>query len=97
MSQRKIPLIALVLVCALAITASQISFHSHAMSAIVDSNLTTIITALILYQVGTGPVRGFAVTLALGLIASFFTAVFVTRTLFMLYLERRPTAATISI
>ncbi len=70
----------------------------HALPAIVDSNLTTLITSLVLYQFGgTGPVRGFAVTLALGLIASFFTAVFVTRTFFMLYLERRPTAATISI
>ncbi|MBW3629711.1 MAG: protein translocase subunit SecD [Gemmatimonadetes bacterium] len=70
----------------------------NALPAIIDSNLTTLITSLVLYQFGgTGPVRGFAVTLALGLIASFFTAVFVTRTFFMLYLERRPTAATISI
>src|SRR5690554_7573994 len=51
----------------------------HAMSAIVDSNLTTLITALILFQVGTGPVRGFAVTLSIGIIASFFSAVFITR------------------
>jgi preprotein translocase subunit SecD len=64
----------------------------HAMSAIVDSNLTTLITALILYQIGTGPVRGFAVTLSVGIVASFFTAVYITRTFFLLYLEsRRPT------
>jgi len=69
----------------------------QAMSAIVDSNLTTLITALILYRVGTGPVRGFAVTLAIGIIASFFSAVFVTRTLFMVYLNRRRTADAISI
>ncbi len=69
----------------------------HAMSAIVDSNLTTLITALILYQVGTGPVRGFAVTLSIGIIASFFTAVFVTRTFFLLYLERKRAAEPISI
>ncbi|HEX2167636.1 MAG TPA: protein translocase subunit SecD [Longimicrobiales bacterium] len=69
----------------------------HAMSAIVDSNITTLLTALILYQVGTGPVRGFAVTLSIGIIASFFTAVFITRTFFMLYLERRRTADAISI
>ena len=69
----------------------------HAMSAIVDSNLTTLITALILFQVGTGPVRGFAVTLSIGIVASFFTAVFITRTFFMLYLERRRTADAISI
>ncbi|MBQ7608241.1 MAG: protein translocase subunit SecD [Desulfovibrionaceae bacterium] len=49
---------------------------------ITDSNLTTIITAVILYQFGTGPVRGFAVTLSLGIIASMFTAIFVSRALF---------------
>ena len=69
----------------------------NALPAIIDSNLTTLLTSLILYQFGTGPVRGFAVTLALGLIASMFTAIYVTRTFFLLYLERRPTAATISI
>jgi protein-export membrane protein SecD len=65
----------------------------HALSAIVDSNLTTLITAAILYYVGTGPIQGFAVTLAIGIIASMFTAIFVVRTLFMLYLERRSPAA----
>jgi preprotein translocase subunit SecD len=69
----------------------------HAMSAIVDSNLTTLITALILFQVGTGPVRGFAVTLSIGIVASFFTAVFITRTFMLAYLERRRTADAISI
>ena len=69
----------------------------HAMSAIIDSNITTLITALILFQVGTGPVRGFAVTLSIGIIASFFSAVFITRTFFLLYLERRRTADAISI
>ncbi|MCI0435539.1 MAG: protein translocase subunit SecD [Gemmatimonadetes bacterium] len=64
----------------------------HAMSAIVDSNLTTLITGLILYQVGTGPVRGFAVTLSIGIVASFFTAVYITRNFFLVYLNsRRPT------
>ena len=63
----------------------------HALSAIVDSNLTTLITAAILYYIGTGPVRGFAVTLGIGILASMFTAIFVTRTFFMLYLERRGT------
>jgi protein-export membrane protein SecD len=69
----------------------------HAMSAIVDSNLTTLITALILYQVGTGPVRGFAVTLTIGILASFFSAVFVTRTFFMIYLDRKAPTEPISI
>ncbi len=65
----------------------------NALSAIVDSNLTTLITAAILYYVGTGPIRGFAVTLAIGIIASMFTAIFVVRTIFMVYLERRSPAA----
>lgn len=69
----------------------------HALSAIVDSNLTTLITALILYKVGTGPVQGFAVTLSMGIIASFFSAVFVTRTLFLIYLDRRRPSEPISI
>jgi preprotein translocase subunit SecD len=69
----------------------------HAMSAIIDSNLTTLLTALILYQFGTGPVRGFAVTLSIGIIASFFSAVYVTRTLFLFYLSRRDTARELSI
>ena len=69
----------------------------NAMSAIVDSNLTTLITALILFQFGTGPVRGFAVTLSIGIVASFFTAVYVTRTLFLLYLKRKRAVEAISI
>jgi preprotein translocase subunit SecD len=54
-----------------------------------DTNLTTLIAAAILYQVGTGPVRGFAVTLGVGLMANIFTAIFVSRTLFRLVLEQR--------
>lgn len=69
----------------------------HALSAIVDANLTTLITAGILYQFGTGPVRGFAVTLSIGIIASFFTALYVTRTFFLVYLERRSPSEPLSI
>ncbi|HEX6926475.1 MAG TPA: protein translocase subunit SecD [Longimicrobiaceae bacterium] len=70
----------------------------NALPAIIDSNLTTLITSLILFQFGgTGPVRGFAVTLGIGIVASMFTAIFVTRTFFMLYLERRGTSAPLSI
>lgn len=61
----------------------------HTMSAIVDSNVTTALTALILYLVGTGPVKGFAVTLLIGLGASMISAVFVTRTFFLIWLQRR--------
>jgi preprotein translocase subunit SecD len=70
---------------------------AHALSAIVDANITTLITALILFQFGTGPVRGFAVTLSIGIVASFFSALYVTRTLFLLYLSRRKSSDPISI
>jgi preprotein translocase subunit SecD len=69
----------------------------NALSAIVDANLTTLITALILFQFGTGPVRGFAVTLSIGIVASFFSAIFVTRTLFLLYLSGKKASDPISI
>jgi preprotein translocase subunit SecD len=69
----------------------------NALSAIVDGNITTLITGLILYQFGTGPVRGFAVTLCLGIAASFFSALFVTRTLFLIYLRNRKATDPISI
>jgi len=71
-------------------------FH-HALRAIVDSNVTTLITCAILFYTGTGPIRGFAVTLAVGVIASFFTAVFTTRTFMDLYLERRSSVQNLSI
>jgi protein-export membrane protein SecD len=60
----------------------------RAMSAIIDSNLTTILAALILFQLGSGPVRGFAVTLGLGIILSFFSAVMVTRLMIVLWIRR---------
>jgi len=69
----------------------------HAMNAIVDSNVTTVMTALFLFQFGTGPVKGFAVTLTIGIIASMITAVFVTRTFYMIWLDRQPTMQTLSI
>ncbi|HJD96122.1 protein translocase subunit SecD [Mailhella massiliensis] len=60
----------------------------EARSSILDANLTTLITAAVLYQFGTGPVRGFAVTLALGILASMFTAIFVSHLVFELWLRR---------
>jgi preprotein translocase subunit SecD len=59
-----------------------------ALSSIVDGNLTTLIAAAFLFQFGTGPIRGFAVTLTIGLLASMFTAVFVSRWLFDFVLSR---------
>jgi preprotein translocase subunit SecD len=69
----------------------------HALSAIVDANITTLITALILYSFGTGPVQGFAVTLSIGIVASFFSALFVTRSFFLAYLSGRKATDPISI
>ncbi len=69
----------------------------HAMSAIIDSNVSTVITAAFLYQFGTGPVRGFATTLIMGIAASMITAIFVTRTFFLYWLQRRPALTTLSI
>jgi preprotein translocase subunit SecD len=66
----------------------------HAMSAIVDSNVSTALTAAVLYQYGTGPVRGFAVTLLAGIAASMVTSIFVVRTFYMLWLDRSREAQT---
>jgi protein-export membrane protein SecD/preprotein translocase SecF subunit len=68
---------------------------AHAMSAIVDSNVTTALTALILYVVGTESVQGFAITLLIGLVASMVSAVFVTRTFFLVWVKRRPDMTTL--
>ena len=69
----------------------------HAFSAIMDANMTTLITALILFQFGTGPVRGFAVTLSIGIVASFFSALFVTRSFFLVYLQGKKASDPISV
>jgi preprotein translocase subunit SecD len=70
---------------------------THAMSAIIDSNVSTALTAFILYLVGTGPVQGFAITLIIGIAASMVTAIFVVRTFYMIWLQRRPDMATLSV
>ncbi len=70
---------------------------SRAFGTIVDSNLTTLIAALFLFQFGTGPIKGFAVTLSLGIMISMFTAVFTSRTLFETILARKGRAQTLSI
>jgi len=69
----------------------------HALTAIVDTSVTTILTAAVLYQYGTGPVQGFAVTLIAGIVASLFTAIFVVRTFYLLWLSRSRGAQTLSI
>ncbi|MYK38755.1 MAG: protein translocase subunit SecD, partial [Gemmatimonadetes bacterium] len=60
------------------------SGYGHALSAIIDANVTTFLVGIVLYQFGTGPIRGFALTLCIGIISSLFTAFFVTRTIFEL-------------
>jgi preprotein translocase subunit SecD len=63
--------------------------YSKALSAILDANITTFITAVILFAMGSGPVRGFAITLGLGIMTSVFTAIFVTRLIIIMWFERR--------
>ncbi|MEL7012704.1 MAG: protein translocase subunit SecD, partial [Pseudomonadota bacterium] len=63
--------------------------YEKALSAIIDANITTFITALILFAMGSGPVRGFAITLGLGIITSVFTAIFVTRLMVVMWFERK--------
>jgi preprotein translocase subunit SecD len=63
--------------------------YEKALSAILDANITTFITAVILFAMGSGPVRGFAITLGLGILTSVFTAIFVTRLLVVMWFERR--------
>lgn len=63
--------------------------YSKALSAILDANITTFITAVILFAMGSGPVRGFAITLGLGILTSVFTAIFVTRLIIVMWFERR--------
>lgn len=64
------------------LSAAVVAGYKKAFTTILDSNLTTLITAVILYNMGSGPVRGFALTLAVGIIASMFTGIFVTRVIF---------------
>lgn len=63
--------------------------YEKALSAIVDSNITTFITAVILFMVGSGPVRGFSITLGFGILTSVFTAIYVSRLIIVIWFERR--------
>ena len=63
--------------------------YKRAMTTIIDSNLTTLIAAILLFQFGSGPIKGFAITLAIGLITSMFTAIMLTRLLMVTWLRRR--------
>jgi preprotein translocase subunit SecD len=63
--------------------------YEKALSAIIDANFTTFITALILFALGSGPVRGFSITLGLGIMTSVFTAIYLTRIFIVIWFERR--------
>lgn len=62
--------------------------YGRAFKTILDANITTLLTALVLYQFGTGPIRGFALTLSIGIVASMFTAIVVTRVIFDYFTNR---------
>jgi SecD/SecF fusion protein len=66
--------------------------YKKAFTAILDSNLTTFVTGLILYQFGSGPVQGFALTLMIGIASSMFSAIFITRVVFDMITEKSPAA-----
>jgi preprotein translocase subunit SecD len=70
---------------------------AHAWTTIIDTHVTTIVSAAILFIFGTGPVRGFAVTLTFGLLANLFTAVFVSRVIFESNLNRMQRGQALSI
>jgi preprotein translocase subunit SecD len=64
--------------------------YAKALVTILDANVTTFFVALVLFQFGTGPIRGFAATLSIGIVASLITAIFITRVVFdYLYIHRR--------
>ena len=65
---------------------------AKALSTIVDANITTFIAAVVLFQFGTGPIKGFAITLCIGIAASMFTAVFVSRVIFDIFMSRKKVA-----
>ena len=66
------------------------SGYQRAFGTIMDANITTLLVAVILYAIGTGPVKGFAVTLAIGIVTSMFTAIVATRALISLFYGNRP-------
>ena len=63
--------------------------YNRALTTIIDANVTTLVAALVLYQFGTGPIRGFATVLFWGIVISMFTAIFVTRTIFNSFIDRK--------
>ena len=79
------------------VVSSVVAGFSKAFLTIIDTHAVTIISAFFLFLFGTGPVKGFAVTLSIGLVANVFTAVFVSRVIFDYVLSRKQRGATLSI
>ena len=69
------------------------SGYGNALSAIIDANITTFIVGIVLYEFGTGPIRGFALTLCVGIVSSLFTSLVVTRSIFNAYTSRSSTTS----
>jgi preprotein translocase subunit SecD len=80
-----------------AVGAAVAGGFEHAFITIIDTHVTTVVSAAILFTFGTGPVKGFAVTLVIGLVANLFTSVFVSRTIFEFILARRKSGEALSI
>lgn len=69
----------------------------RAFSSIFDANITTLLVAFILFAIGTGPIKGFAITLAIGIVSSLFTAILVTRALVQIAYGKRKSIKSLSI
>lgn len=80
-----------------AVAAAVAGGFEHAFVTIIDTHVTTVVSAAILFTFGTGPIRGFAVTLVIGLLANLFTSVFVSRTIFEYILSKRKAGEALSI
>jgi preprotein translocase subunit SecD len=80
-----------------AVGAAVVAGFEQAFRTIIDTHVTTVVSALILFTFGTGPIRGFAVTLTIGLVANLFTSVFVSRVIFDYILSRREKGEALSI
>ena len=70
------------------IIASIDAGYQRAMTSIIDSNLTSLISGLILFTVGTGPIKGFAVTMSIGILTSLFSAIMLTRVMMVVWLKK---------
>jgi preprotein translocase subunit SecD len=80
-----------------AVGAAVAAGFEQAFRTIIDTHVTTVVSAMILFTFGTGPIRGFAVTLTIGLVANLFTSVFVSRVIFDYVLSHREKGAALSI